>query len=146
MALSKQARADQMVDIWVGSRTRTMIIEMLIEQLGVGKAHASTMYQTARMRIKKKYLGDMHQVDGLYRWKSNERIPPQECLIKAGLKGAVLEMHKKVEDEESLKELEEYRERMKDHVPSDEELFEMRAAFGEGETVVNVLTGQRVQL
>jgi len=30
--------------------------------------------------------------------------------------------------------------------PSDEELFEMRAAFGEGETVVNVITGRKIQL
>ena len=36
-----------------------------------------------------------------------------------------------------------YREK---HGYSEEELFEMRAAFGPGEKVVNVLTGQEIQL
>lgn len=30
--------------------------------------------------------------------------------------------------------------------PSDEELLEMKAAFGEGATVIDVLTGKRIQL
>jgi hypothetical protein len=38
--------------------------------------------------------------------------------------------------------LDAYRERMANHVPSDEERFEMRAAFGEGVEVVNVITGK----
>jgi hypothetical protein len=39
--------------------------------------------------------------------------------------------------------LEAYREQMKDHVPSAEEQYELQAAFGKGETVVNVTTGQK---
>jgi hypothetical protein len=39
--------------------------------------------------------------------------------------------------------MKEYIEQMKDHVPSAEERYELRAAFGEGETVVNVTTGQK---
>jgi hypothetical protein len=34
------------------------------------------------------------------------------------------------------------RESMKNHVPSDEEMYEMRAAFGPGQKIVNVVTGQ----
>lgn len=45
-------------------------------------------------------------------------------------------------DRETDAFLAEYRERMKNHKPSEEELFEMRAAFGPGETVVDVLSGQ----
>ena len=30
--------------------------------------------------------------------------------------------------------------------PSDEEIIEMKAAFGEGTTVIDVLTGKRIQL
>lgn len=48
--------------------------------------------------------------------------------------------------EKDKKALEDYRERMKNHVYSAEEMFEMRAAFGEGETVVNVITGEKIQL
>lgn len=38
--------------------------------------------------------------------------------------------------------LAEYAEARKNHVPSAEEMFEMRAAFGEGAEVVDVITGQ----
>jgi len=34
----------------------------------------------------------------------------------------------------------------KNHIPSGEELFEMRAAFGPGAKVVNVLTGRQIKL
>lgn len=33
-----------------------------------------------------------------------------------------------------------------DRGPSDEEIIEMKAAFGEGTTVIDVLTGKRIQL
>lgn len=49
-------------------------------------------------------------------------------------------------DKETDAFLAEYRERMKNYKPSEEELFEMRAAFGPGETVVNVFTGQTYHL
>lgn len=38
--------------------------------------------------------------------------------------------------------IERYIEARKNHVPSSEELFEMRAAFGPGAKVVDVITGQ----
>lgn len=42
------------------------------------------------------------------------------------------------------KNLEEYR--MKNYVPTNEEMCEMAAAFGPGTTVVNVITGKRTRL
>jgi hypothetical protein len=36
-----------------------------------------------------------------------------------------------------------YKKARKNHKPSAEERFEMRAAFGSGKTVVDVITGQR---
>ena len=48
------------------------------------------------------------------------------------------------EDTETF--LKRYREQQKNKVYSEEELYEMRAAFGEGETVVNVVTGKRITL
>ena len=39
-----------------------------------------------------------------------------------------------------------YRERMQNHIYSEEELFEMRAAFGEGTEIVDVLSGNRIRL
>lgn len=50
------------------------------------------------------------------------------------------------EAEETSRWAAEYRARMANHVPSEEELFEMRAAFGQGATVVDVITGQTIQL
>lgn len=40
------------------------------------------------------------------------------------------------------KVLAEYREARKNHTPSAEEMFEMRAAFGPGAEVVDIITGQ----
>lgn len=45
------------------------------------------------------------------------------------------------EDEEFLKEYASH-----NHQPSDEELAEMKAAFGQGAKVINILTGQEIQL
>ena len=70
-----------------------------------------------------------------------------EELLEAGL---VTEDHVRdtavAREKHTIETLTEYAEHMKNYVPSDEELFEMRAAFGEGETVVNVITGQRIKL
>ena len=49
-------------------------------------------------------------------------------------------------DAETRKFLEQYRKAMANHVPSPEERMEMENAFGKGAVVVNVLTGQRIQL
>lgn len=49
-------------------------------------------------------------------------------------------------DEENRKSIAEYREAMKNYEPSEEELYEMRAAFGAGETVVDIFTGKAICL
>lgn len=46
----------------------------------------------------------------------------------------------------SEKALEEYRKKMENHHPDAEQMAEMRAAFGAGETVVNIITGQTIKL
>lgn len=48
--------------------------------------------------------------------------------------------------EEAHREITAYKAAMANHVPSAEEMYEMRAAFGEGATVVDIITGQTVQL
>lgn len=57
-----------------------------------------------------------------------------------------VEATKAAADEESSRWAAEYRAQMANHVPSEEELFEMRAAFGEGATIVDVISGQTIQL
>lgn len=48
--------------------------------------------------------------------------------------------------EEDSKDIAQYRESMKNYKPSEEELYEMRAAFGEGAEVVDVITGKKIKL
>lgn len=55
-----------------------------------------------------------------------------------------LEATKEAYEEEVAKFAEEYRKNYKG--PSEEELAEMRAAFGCGERIVNILTGDVIQL
>ena len=50
----------------------------------------------------------------------------------------------KAREEEVAKTLEEYRNNARP--ATEEELDEMRAAFGKGQTVVNILTGERITL
>lgn len=48
--------------------------------------------------------------------------------------------------EETKKILADYREQMKNQLPSAERINEMRAAFGAGKVIVDVITGQRIKL
>lgn len=57
-----------------------------------------------------------------------------------------VEATKKASDEETSRWAAEYRKAMANHVPDEEEIAEMRAAFGAGATVVDVITGKQIQL
>ena len=88
---------------------------------------------------------DRSYEDGdLRRWIESDNVVPPWVFEEAGL--PVSEAYQMAYDEDTAKTLADYRERMMDHEYSHEELCEMRAAFGEGETVVNVITGQRIKL
>lgn len=83
--------------------------------------------------------------DGVIRWNSNNNIPPVECVALAAHIGLPVDVAKctSVRDTETDQFIAEYRLRMRNYKPSREEQFEMRAAFGPGKTVVNVITGQK---
>ena len=95
-------------------------------------------------RLRKSFVEDAYEDDGVLRWKSNNRPVPhwsfREALATAS------DRHLEVERKESAESLRRYREEMANHVPDAEELYEMRAAFGTGTTVVNILTGRRARL
>lgn len=84
---------------------------------------------------------------GIVRWVSNGHVPPQESLeqIIADGQDIDIEANNDEREREIMAFLDEYR-RNQPPQPSEEELFEMRAAFGTGTTVVNVFTGRRVHL
>ena len=85
---------------------------------------------------------------GVAYWASNDNAIPQEVAEKAEYAGLPInrELTRQLEEEQSARSIQAYRERMKNHVYTAEELYEMRCAFGEGATVVDVITGRKIQL
>lgn len=85
---------------------------------------------------------------GVAFWASNNRAVPEDIAYMGKYGGLPIDLRltKELEDRQTKKSLEEYRERMKDHVYTEEELGEMRNSFGEGTVVVDVITGRRIQL
>ena len=101
-------------------------------------------------RVVKQYEDGELLIDGygVAYWASNNRAVPEEYAYMGKYGGLPidLEMTKKLEDKQTEQSLAEYRERMMHHVYTEEELGEMRNAFGEGATVVDVITGRRIRL
>jgi len=84
---------------------------------------------------------------GVVRWKSNNRIPFSDMLEDAlaqGVSEINLALSNQLREEEQSASLAAYRATPRTY--SDETLSEMRAAFGAGETVVDVLSGQQIKL
>ena len=86
--------------------------------------------------------------DGVVRWTSNNRVMPKDCreiLSHTAYRDLFSEDASRVaEEDETAAFLESYRKNYKG--PNEEEKAEMRAAFGTGSTVVDVITGKRIRL
>ncbi len=95
-------------------------------------------------RNREKIETETYDIDGVKYWKTNDSPVPYWVYDEAGLDCP--EIQREAHDRHVGESIAEYREQMKNHVYSEEELFEMRAAFGPGVTVVNVLTGKKVTL
>jgi hypothetical protein len=78
------------------------------------------------------------------RWECNGRFPQDDMLAAWLVLGVISEQQaeatSEAHDADTKKLLAEYRANPPQ--PSPEQLAEMRAAFGPGETVVNVITGE----
>lgn len=85
-------------------------------------------------------------IDGVVRWNSNGQVPPQDVLDFWAHLGLPFNLGRSVaaREAETARFLSEYRANSRP--PSEEQLMEMRAAFGPGETVVDVITGRRTVL
>ena len=81
------------------------------------------------------------------RWKSSDNVPPKDILVEllvAGLVNQDLVVHSiNVNKEEQSAFLKQYVANRAKYGYSDEEKFEMRAAFGD-EEVVDIFTGKKV--
>lgn len=88
---------------------------------------------------------------GIVRWKSNDRVPFADKLREFCQAGHIdfwtnvipSNEQREIEAVESIKA---YQKQMENYEYSDEEMFEMRAAFGEGTVVVNIFTGNKVRV
>ena len=83
--------------------------------------------------------------DGGYRWLSSGNVVPKDYVEIAGVTGAALARHQAAYDANTEQVLAAYRASRARYGYSAEERAEIAAAFGPGETVVDVLTGERVQ-
>lgn len=83
------------------------------------------------------------QKDGVIYWKSNGNIPPEDVLQLWNAVGKRFNYEKSVRTlrQETEKFLRDYARRQRR--ASQEQLAEMRAAFGPGVEVVDVFTGRR---
>lgn len=92
-----------------------------------------------------KFDTDTNVVDGVVRWKSNNRVPPADILelwahCEKPFDHAGSE---KTRREEQKKFLNDYIEANKDRQPIEEEIAMARGAHGPGVTLVNVITGRK---
>jgi hypothetical protein len=86
--------------------------------------------------------------DGILRWKTNDQVPFDDMLQdfqRLGIRFDV-EKTKQFREKQVEESIAAYKKSMENHQYSEEELFEMRAAFGPGTEVVNIITGKKVRL
>lgn len=87
--------------------------------------------------------------NGIVRWDSNDQVPFDDMLTNFLIAGfidqenVILSMNAR--KAESLKALDDYIARRQKYGYSDEEKFEMQAAFG-NEEVVDIFTGEGIEL
>lgn len=112
-------------------------------------------YKNAREEVERLYNQKDEMIieeDGAVRWKSNGNYLPDDCMEK--LEYAPYDLRSKISREvtkvkrdiQTQEFLEEYRREMQNHVYTEEELGEMRDAFDEGATVVDVFAGTVIHL
>ena len=87
---------------------------------------------------------------GVARWTTSGHVLPQDCaalVVALGLaEGIDLAATAAARDTETRAAIEQYRAQRAGHGHSPEELAGMRAAFGPGQVVVDLLTGEDVRL
>lgn len=97
-------------------------------------------------RLRQSFDTDTIKVDGVIRWKSSGRVPPTDVLDFWRHIGKRFNYNKSIaaQKRETREVLRQYRGNQRP--PSPEQLAEMRAAFGRGTKVVDVITGRKIKL
>ena len=123
---------------------------MLIENTLTEMVKADKIRETLRGHIDRSYR--MAGASNVLKWVSNDRCIPNDImldLLRYGMVNAVtVATTRIVEREETDRFIEEYKKNRANRSAEEvaEERYEMRAAFGPGETVVNILTGERTEI
>ena len=98
-------------------------------------------------RLKEQIITDAKAKRGVIRWVSSKNCLPADCAEFARYLGfnVDLEAQKRARDRELRQLRKEFIEARKSMTDEErmEEMYEMRAAFGPGAEIVNVLTGER---
>lgn len=103
------------------------------------------IHPVERKRIKAardRMVHDSYDVGGVFFWRANHRPIPKMVFRENYVE--LTDAQAAADDAETAKVIAQIR--ANDAPPSAEELFEMRAAFGPGASVVNVITGRKTQL
>lgn len=105
--------------------------------------------ETLRGHIDRSYR--MAGASNVLKWISNDRCIPHDIMLdlkRYGMVDAItVETTRIVEREETERAIERWRHGMRMSAAAKaEEVAEMRAAFGPGKTVVNILTGERTEI
>lgn len=97
------------------------------------------------MKMVDKFDTDTYIEEGIVRWKDSNNIPLTDILElwEHFNKPFSYERTIEVRNKETIEMLNKYRE---NKTYSQEELFEMKSAFGENETIVDVITGKEIIL
>lgn len=106
-------------------------------------------FRAWELKEAEKNWNDMYfDIEGIPRWKSNNSVPMNDMLDIWKYLGKDFDYEKANEtrQKETKEEIEQYRSRKIGHSYSAEELIEMRAAFGEGQEVVDILTRESIIL
>ena len=125
----------------------TRFARELSEELGAyWKASAE---KELRKMEERQIIGEIFfGADGVVRWTSNNRVLPKDCreiLSHTVYRDLYSEdASRAAEEAETAAFLESYRKNYKES--GEEEKAEMRAAFGAGTTVVDIITGERIRL
>lgn len=108
-------------------------------------ANPAHVYHDQARRLAAEVMHPDHATlaDGVLRWTSNGRVPPEDVVALAASLGLAIDEAKC--DAARRADLRAF---LKGYNPvvTDEDRFEMRAAFGAGSTVVNVITGTKIKL
>ena len=100
------------------------------------------------MKTAKQHFENTYMDNNVIRWVSNKTVPPTDILADLCVAGYITtemlydSIHTKKKEDDAF--LDQYIANRRKFGYSDEEKFEMQAAFA-GETVIDIFTGEEVQ-